>query len=202
MSLCTPSHLLWCLEKSICAPSLRIHTLHFDRQHQGNGNEADQWLHGAEQESRRCKKRVRPEMKSAGLLKAKPGEDWSVPYAPDDDERPRVEDHGNLEQFMCFISCLLNVPSMDHLVGLVVRRPPREWQTWTWFPFSPRIFSQVELYQWIKNWYAPGIIGSALELVGSMSAYCDWVLFLSQCGSWHIVCTDPSLRYTSILLGH
>ena len=45
-----------------------------------------------------------------------------------------------------------------------------------------RDFFGVESYQWLKNWHssgypakAPGVIGSALGLVGLVSVYCDWV---------------------------
>ena len=45
-----------------------------------------------------------------------------------------------------------------------------------------RDFSEVESYQWLKklalHWLpcqAPGVIGSALGLVGPVSVYCDWV---------------------------
>ena len=47
--------------------------------------------------------------------------------------------------------------------------------------FAPGFF-QVESYQWLKKlalqwlpWEAPGVIGSALSLVGPVSVYCDWV---------------------------
>ena len=45
-----------------------------------------------------------------------------------------------------------------------------------------RDFFGIESYQWLKNWHssgypakAPGVIGSALGLVGLVSVYCDWV---------------------------
>ena len=54
----------------------------------------------------------------------------------------------------------------------------------------------------------PGVIGSVLGLVGPVSVYCDWVtwkvwsanLYLSLAAR-KIVCADPSLRYTRMLLG-
>ena len=41
-----------------------------------------------------------------------------------------------------------------------------------------RDFFGVESYQWLQQWLpcqAPGVIGSALGLVGPVSVYCDWV---------------------------
>ena len=92
----------------------------------------------------------------------------------------------------------------DHLLGLVDKRPAPERHTWVWISRSLKIFFKVEAYQTLKKecscvyanrrlallshrwdlsarcrlWLpcqAPGDIGSALGLVGSVSIYCDWV---------------------------
>ena len=92
------------------------------------------------------------------------------------------------------------------------RRPPREQQTWVWFPLSPRIFFQVSSYQWLKlivQWLpcqAPGTIRSALGLVCLVSVHCDRVgqkvcNFYLSVAACTTVWADPSLRYTSMLLG-
>ena len=59
------------------------------------------------------------------------------------------------------------------LFGLVVRRLPREQQTWVWFPLSPWIFLQVEsmVLQWLP-YQMLGVIGSALGLVSTVSVHC------------------------------
>ena len=77
------------------------------------------------------------------------------------------------------------------LVGLVVRRPPREWKIPGSNPSCAEIFfrgrvtpvtSKLAL-QWLPS-QAPGVIGSALGLVGPVS---DWVRsglqLLTQCSS-------------------
>ena len=55
---------------------------------------------------------------------------------------------------------------------------------------------------------APGVIGSVLGLVSPVSVYCDWVRWkvgsatsISVWPARQIVCADPSLRYTCMLLG-
>ena len=67
------------------------------------------------------------------------------------------------------------------LVGLVVRRPPRERKIPGSNPACARIFrgrvipvTQKLALQWLPC-QAPGVIGSALGLVGLVSVYCDWV---------------------------
>ena len=42
---------------------------------------------------------------------------------------------------------------VNHFIGLVIRCPPQELQSWVWFSVSLSIFSQVQSYQWLKNWY-------------------------------------------------
>ena len=67
--------------------------------------------------------------------------------------------------------------------------------------------TNIFTFQWLPC-QAPGIIGSALGLVGPVSVYCDWVrqkvesaTSISVCAAGTIVCADPYLRYTSMLLG-
>ena len=99
------------------------------------------------------------------------------------------------------------------LVGLVVN-VSRERKPVVRFLLGLWGFFRVESYQWLQKlalqWLpcqAPGIIGSALGLVGRVSAYCDWVRWLWSATSIlsvaapKLVSTDPSLRYTSMLLG-
>ena len=70
---------------------------------------------------------------------------------------------------------------VHRLVGLVVRRPPRERKVPGSNPacagfFRGRVIpvtSKLAL-QWLPC-QAPGVIGSALGLVGPVSVYCDWV---------------------------
>ena len=61
--------------------------------------------------------------------------------------------------------------------------------------------------QWLPC-QAPGVIGSVLGLVGPVPVYCDWVRWkvgsATSVSVWQhvkIVRADPSLRYTSMLLG-
>ena len=70
----------------------------------------------------------------------------------------------------------------DRIVGLVVRRPPRERKVQGSNPALRRDFfrgrvipvtSKLAL-QWLPC-QVPGVIGSVLGLVGPMSVYCDWV---------------------------
>ena len=79
---------------------------------------------------------------------------------------------------------MVNTPAWlpcDRIVGLVVRCPPRERKIPGSNPACARIFrsriipvtSKLAL-QWLPC-QAPGIIGSALGLVGPVSVYCDWV---------------------------
>ena len=67
------------------------------------------------------------------------------------------------------------------LVGLVVRRPPRERKILGSNHTCARIFrgrvipvTQKFALQWLPC-QAPGVIGSVLGLVGPVSVYCDWV---------------------------
>ena len=62
------------------------------------------------------------------------------------------------------------------------------------------VISKLAL-QWLPC-QAPGIIGSALGLVGPVSVYCDlgdvesWIcIFYLSVAARKIVCADPSLRY-------
>ena len=61
--------------------------------------------------------------------------------------------------------------------------------------------------RWLPS-QAPGVIGSALGLVGPVSVCCDWVRvdswirsFCLSVAARTVVRADPSLRYTSLLLG-
>ena len=57
------------------------------------------------------------------------------------------------------------LPSLGRLVGTVVRRPPRERQTWVPVPFSLWIFFPVRVMQeWSKNWYSSGYPARRLAL--------------------------------------
>ena len=59
----------------------------------------------------------------------------------------------------CLLSSLL-----IHLVGLVVRRPPRERKVPGSNPACVRIFFGVESYLWLKNWYSSGYPARRLAL--------------------------------------
>ena len=70
---------------------------------------------------------------------------------------------------------------LDHLVDVVVRRPPREQKILGLNPACAGIFSGSSLtsdlnlaLQWLPC-QAPGVIGSTLGLFGLVSVYCDWV---------------------------
>ena len=88
------------------------------------------------------------------------------------------------------------VPCCHRLVGLVVRRPPRERKVPGSNPACGGIFSgsshtsDLNIGAPVLTCQAPGVIGSALGLVGPVSVYCDWVRWkifdlqlLSQCDS-------------------
>ena len=62
----------------------------------------------------------------------------------------------------------------DRLVGLVVRRPPRERKAPGFFRGRVIPVTSKLALQWLPC-QAPGVIGSALGLVGPVSVYCDWV---------------------------
>ena len=69
----------------------------------------------------------------------------------------------------------------DRLVGLVVRRPPREWKIPGSNPAGAGIFlgrvipvTQNLALQWLPC-QVPGVKGSALGLVSPVSVCCDWV---------------------------
>ena len=71
--------------------------------------------------------------------------------------------------------------AIDRLVGLVVRRLPRERKIPGSNPacvgfFRGRVIPVTEklALQWLPC-QAPGVIGSALGLVSPVSVYCDWV---------------------------
>ena len=70
---------------------------------------------------------------------------------------------------------------VDRLVGLVIRRLPRERKIPGSNPACDGIFSGSSYtnesklaLQWLSC-QAPGVIGSALGLVGPVSVHCDWV---------------------------
>ena len=72
-------------------------------------------------------------------------------------------------------------PPRDRLVGLVVRRPPRARKIPGSNPACAGIFggrvipvTKKLALHWLPC-QAPGVIGSALGLVGPVSVYCDWV---------------------------
>ena len=99
---------------------------------------------------------------------------------------------------------------VDRLVGLVVKESASRaedpgLESRLRRPSLP-VISKLAL-QWLPC-QAPGIIGSALELVGPVSVYCDlsdvesWIcIFYLSVAARKIVCADPSLRYTYMLLG-
>ena len=77
------------------------------------------------------------------------------------------------------VTCVTELHSVKYrLVGLVVRRPPRERKIPGSNPgfFRGRVIpvTQKLALQWLPC-QAPGVIGSALGLVGPVSVYCDWV---------------------------
>ena len=92
-----------------------------------------------------------------------------------------------------FLACLLCrfQSRLDRLVGLVVRRPPREHKILGSNPASPGIFSGSShtsdlnigtpvatlsgAWRYRVSAWAPGAIGSSLGLVCPVSVYCDWV---------------------------
>ena len=80
-----------------------------------------------------------------------------------------------LHKYLCMI---LSLP-LDCLVGLVVRRPPRERKVPGSNPACDGIFSgsshTCDLNIGTPVATLPGVIGSALGLVGLVSVYCDWV---------------------------
>ena len=66
------------------------------------------------------------------------------------------------------------------IVGTVSLVTPREWQIWGSIPACAGIFlgrvilvTSTLALQWLPC-QAPGVIGSALGLVGPASVYCDW----------------------------
>ena len=79
-------------------------------------------------------------------------------------------------------SCSSPLPQLDRLVGLVVKASASRAEGPGFESRLRRDFFGVESYQWLKKlarqWLpcqAPGVIGSALGLVGPVSVYCDWV---------------------------
>ena len=59
--------------------------------------------------------------------------------------------------------------------------------------------------QWLP-YQAPGVIGSALGLVDSVSVYCDWVRWkvgsATSISVWqHVKLFEQTLRYTGMFLG-
>ena len=78
--------------------------------------------------------------------------------------------------FLCVIDLL---PTAYRFVGLVVRRQPRERKIPGFNPFGTGIFSGSSHTSDSKNdtpvATLPGVIGSALGLVGPVSVYYDWV---------------------------
>ena len=71
--------------------------------------------------------------------------------------------------------------SHHRLVGLVVRRPPPDRKIPGSNPACAGIFSgsshtsDLKIGIPVATCKAPGVIGSALGLVGPVSVYCDWV---------------------------
>ena len=105
----------------------------------------------------------------------------------------------------------------DRLVGLVVKasasraEDPGFASRWRRdFIFRGRVIpvtSKLAL-QWLPC-QAPGVVSSVMGLVGPVSVYCDWVRwkvwvcnFCLSVAARKIVCADPSLRCTCMLLGH
>ena len=94
------------------------------------------------------------------------------------------------------------------LVGLMVRCPPQEPQTWVRIPLAPwicfpgRVTGPVTIklvLQWLPC-RASGIAGSALGLAGPVSVYCDWVRqkvwSAASVSVWQRVWAYPSRRFT------
>ena len=82
---------------------------------------------------------------------------------------------------LCFHKSVEACMLRHRLVGLVVRRPPREQKIPGSNPACDGIFpgsshtSDLKICTPVAARQAPGIIGSALGLVGPVSVYCDWV---------------------------
>ena len=100
-----------------------------------------------------------------------------------------------------------NLKVGDHLAGLVVKASTSGVEDPGFESRLQRDFSRVELklaLQWLPC-QVPGMIGLVLGLVGPVSVYCDvdsliCNFYLSVAAS-KIVSADPSLRYSSLLLG-
>ena len=72
-------------------------------------------------------------------------------------------------------------PPLNHLAGLVVKAsasgaedPGFESRLWYDFSASSHTSDLKLALQWLPC-QVPGVIGSALGLVGPVSVYCDWV---------------------------
>ena len=105
--------------------------------------------------------------------------------------------------------------ALDRLVGLVVRRPPREWKVPGSYPACAGIFSgsshTSDLNIGTPVATLPGAFryrvstgtgrpGVSILWLGEMESFiCSFYLSMA---ARKIVWADPSLRYTSMLLGH
>ena len=114
--------------------------------------------------------------------------------------------------FSCFGVLLADPPLLktNRLAGLVFRRPCRARKLWGSSPACDGIFpgpsptSDLKIGTPVATLPALGVIASALGLVGPLGL--DEVEsliynFYFSVAARKIVCADPSLRYTSMLLG-
>ena len=112
--------------------------------------------------------------------------------------RPRYDLFPYLSSCMCVSLCVCVSVCVLHcvyrLVGLVMRRPPRERKIPGSNPVCAGIFLRVESYQWLKNWHSSGYPARHLALqcqCWDWSVRCQYTVTglgslicnLSQCGS-------------------
>ena len=125
--------------------------------------------------------------------------------------------------FTCTSCSLVRPPITNHwslymfthcLAGLVVETSASRAEDQGFKSHLWRDFSRVESYQWIKNWHPSGSLpgawryrvsagtgwpGVCIQWLGEVESWsCNFYLSVAACKN---VWADPSLRYTSMLLG-
>ena len=101
--------------------------------------------------------------------------------------------------------------SRDCLVGLVVKASASRAEDLGFESHLPQDIFWVESYQWLQNWHSSGY--PARRLLPGTGRPGVSTLWLGEVESWicsfylsveahKIAWADPSLRYTSMLLGH